>query len=154
MKLFKRRAKPDSAPNEAVNPGDDVAHDVADEADVDGAVAQAVEAPGQSGMLQRLRTGLSRSRNQFTEGLATLVLGKKQLDPALLEALEEQLIMADLGLEATSQVLESLRQRLDRRDLAASETVMSALKATLTELLADRESPLVCLLYTSPSPRD
>ncbi len=143
MKLFKRRAKPDSAPNEAVNPDDDVAHDVAAAADVGGAVAQSVEAPGQSGMFQRLRTGLSRSRNQFTEGLATLVLGKKQLDPALLEALEEQLIMADLGLEATSQVLESLRQRLDRKDLAASETVMSALKATLTELLADRENPLV-----------
>ena len=49
---------------------------------------------------------------------------------------------ADLGVEATRHVLESLRTRLDRKDLAASETVMSALKATLTELLADREIPL------------
>ena len=56
------------------------------------------------------------------------MLGKKQLDPALLEALEEQLIMADLGLEATDRVLESLRQRLDRKSLAEEETVMSALK--------------------------
>ena len=81
-------------------------------------------------------------RGQLTEGLASLVLGKKQLDPALLEALEEQLIMADLGLEATDRVLESLRQRLDRKSLAEEETVMSALKETLVEMLADQEQPL------------
>ena len=54
--------------------------------------------------------------------------------------------MADLGLEATDRVLESLRQRLDRKSLSAEETVMSALKETLTELLMDQSS-----LWTSPS---
>lgn len=143
MKLFKRRAKPDSVPDEAVNPGDDVERHGAIDRVGDGSPSSpAVEPQRTPGMFQRLRVGLSRSRHQFSEGLATLVLGKKQLDPDLLEALEEQLIMADLGLEATSSVLESLRQRLDRKDLAASETVMSALKATLTALLADREQPL------------
>ena len=143
MKLFKRRAKPDSVPDEAVNPRDDAERHGAIDRVGDGSPSSpAVEPQPTPGMFQRLRVGLSRSRHQFSEGLATLVLGKKQLDPDLLEALEEQLIMADLGLEATSSVLESLRQRLDRKDLAASETVMSALKATLTALLADREQPL------------
>ena len=142
MKLFKRRAKPDSVPDEVVNLGAAECNDVIDPVDDGSPSPSAVEPPRSPGMLQRLRVGLSRSRHQFSEGLAALVLGKKQLDPALLEALEEQLIMADLGLEATSSVLESLRQRLDRKDLAASETVMSALKATLTALLADREQPL------------
>ena len=59
-----------------------------------------------------------------------------------MEALEEQLIMADLGLEATHRVLELLRQRLDRKALAAEVTVMSALKDTLTELLAEQQKPL------------
>ena len=59
-----------------------------------------------------------------------------------MEALEEQLIMADLGLEATHRVLELLRQRLDRKALGAEETVMSALKETLTELLAEQQKPL------------
>ena len=59
-----------------------------------------------------------------------------------MEALEEQLIMADLGLEATHRVLELLRQRLDRKALGAEETVMSALKDTLTELLAEQQKPL------------
>jgi len=143
MKLFKRRAKPDSVPDEAVNPGDDAErHNPIDRAHDDSSSPSAAEPQRSPGMFQRLRMGLSRSRHQFSEGLATLVLGKKQLDPELLEALEERLIMADLGLEATSSVLESLRQRLDRKDLAASETVMSALKATLTALLADREQAL------------
>ena len=144
MKLFKRRPKADLASDEVVNPNKSLTSaDIAEAIDHDAGVPQAVEAQASSGMFHRLREGLSRSRNQFSEGLATLVLGKKQLDPDLMEALEEQLIMADLGLEATSQVLESLRQRLDRKDLAASETVMSALKATLTELLADRQEPML-----------
>ena len=70
------------------------------------------------------------------------MLGKKQLDPELLEALEEQLIMADLGLETTERVLELLRQRLDRKALAAEESVLSALKETLVELLEDQERAL------------
>ena len=112
MKLFKRRAKPDSVPDEAVKPGDDAErHGAIDRAGDDSPSSPAVEPQPSPGMFQRLRVGLSRSRHQFSEGLATLVLGKKQLDPDLLEALEEQLIMADLGLEATSSVLESLRQR-------------------------------------------
>ena len=87
-----------------------------DTSSVDSTFQSGVEQAGDSahgsacGMLGRLRDGLSRSGSQITDGLATLVLGKKQLDPALMEALEEQLIMADLGLDATHRVLELLRQ--------------------------------------------
>ena len=155
MKLFKRRAKPDRQP-------DDVKEDVPEETSANGVETSSHEhsggpdgatevepdpvptptEEGGAGVFERLRSGLSKSRGQFTEGLASIVLGKKQLDPALLEALEEQLIMADLGLETTERVLDLLRQRLDRRDLSAQEPVMSALKETLTELLADQECPL------------
>ena len=148
MKLFKRRPKTDSGeralPAEVDHAADGLANDAKDATEERVAIdpqtasnATPLEASGQSvesqgseassGVFERLRHGLSRSRGQFTEGLASLVLGKKQLDPALLEALEEQLIMADLGLEATDRVLESLRQRLDRKSLTEEETVMSAL---------------------------
>ena len=157
MKLFKRRAKPDrgtpaasptkaidGASTDEVEPGQ-----MPDTSSVDSTIQYGVEQAGDSepvaasaGMFGRLRDGLSRSRSQITDGLATLVLGKKQLDPALMEALEEQLIMADLGLEATHRVLELLRQRLDRKALGTEETVMSALKETLTELLAEQQKPL------------
>ena len=155
MKLFKRRPKPESSAR-AVSADSVAATDTDTDAaaaepsagpdaaavPASGSTAESQPAEASAGVLGRLREGLSRSRDQFTEGLASLVLGKKQLDPALLEALEEQLIMADLGLEATDRVLESLRQRLDRKSLSAEETVMSALKETLAELLMDQEQSL------------
>ena len=153
MKLFKRRPKPQSSAR-AVSADGDAAADTdaaatqpsagagAAAAPASGPTAKSQPAEASSGVFWRLREGLSRSRDQFTEGLASMVLGKKQLDPMLLEALEEQLIMADLGLEATDRVLESLRQRLDRKSLSAEETVMTALKETLTELLMDQEQSL------------
>ena len=157
MKLFKRRAKPDSG-TPAASPTEAIAGASAEEVEpgqmpdtssADSTIQSGVEQAGDSeplaapaGMFGRLRDGLSRSRSQITDGLAALVLGKKQLDPALMEALEKQLIMADLGLEATYRVLELLRQRLDRKALGAEETVMSALKETLTELLAEQQKPL------------
>ena len=153
MKLFKRRPKPEnsaraeSADSDASTDTDAAAAEPNAGADTaaapaSGSTAEPQPAEATAGVFGRLRTGLSRSRDQLTEGLASLVLGKKQLDPALLEALEEQLIMADLGLEATDRVLESLRQRLHRKSLSAEETVMSALKETLTELLMDQEQSL------------
>ncbi len=153
MKLFKRRPKPQSSAR-AVSADGDAAADTdaaatqpsagagAAAAPASGPTAESQPAEASSGVFGRLREGLSRSRDQFTEGLASMVLGKKQLDPMLLEALEEQLIMADLGLEATDRVLESLRQRLDRKSLSAEETVITALKETLTELLMDQEQSL------------
>tara|TARA_B100001063_G_scaffold49773_1_gene43785 strand:- start:80 stop:1180 length:1101 start_codon:yes stop_codon:yes gene_type:complete len=156
MKLFKRRAKPDSQPEgvKGMDPAQaaDSAQTSAGEEgevtaegagqDVPAPVGQAAPPETSATLFGRLRSGLSRSRGQFTEGLASLVLGKKQLDPELLEALEEQLIMADLGLETTERVLELLRQRLDRKALAAEESVLSALKETLVELLEDQERAL------------
>ena len=127
MKLFKRRAKPAGSEVPLSEP------------------EQHASEPTDSSstsVYQRLKSGLSRSRGQLGEGLASLLLGKKQLDGALAEALEEQLIMADLGLATTQQVLEQLRQRLSRQDMSRSETVMDTLKATLVELLADQEAPL------------
>lgn len=155
MKLFKRRAKPDEIKTETLTESDSADTQTSTDNADGGATPVAAgsstptgdaggAAPSElsSSVFERLRGGLSRSRGQLSEGLASLVLGKKQLDPTLLEALEEQLIMADLGLEATERVLESLRLRLGRSELSAQETVMSALKETLTELLADQESPL------------
>ena len=146
MKLFKRRAKPEPESTATTAPETDLQGAGASpspDAPQPSTPGDAVGGTDSPGMFTRLRAGLRRSRGQFSEGLSSLVLGKKQLDPALLEALEEQLIMADLGVETTEQVLQSLSARLDRKDLAAADTVMSALKQTLTELLADQESPLL-----------
>ena len=156
MKLFKRRAKPDSQPEGVKGIDSAEPPTVRRQRWLRSATSRrrvrmragrppcepAAPPETSATLFGRLRSGLSRSRGQFTEGLASLVLGKKQLDPELLEALEEQLIMADLGLETTERVLESLRQRLDRKALSAEESVLSSLKETLIELLEDQERAL------------
>jgi fused signal recognition particle receptor len=168
MKFFKRRTKPErgadaeaspdsvnaSSSGQPLAPQEDGNRDAADRAQQEAAQDPPVlSQPSAShtdekvGMFERLRAGLSRSRGQFAEGLANVVLGKKQLDPALLEALEEQLIMADLGLDTTKRVLELLRQRLDRKDLATEEPVMTALRETLVDLLAEHQAPLDVRLH-------
>ena len=76
----------------------------------DEASADAVQTSGQksgqtSGVLGRLRQRLKRTRSTLTEGLARLVLGQKVIDAELLEEIEAQLLMADVGVEATQQII-------------------------------------------------
>jgi len=87
------------------------------------------------GMFKRLSKGLSRTRHSFTEGVTTLVLGKKVIDAELLEALENQLLMADVGVDATEQIMNDLTQRVSRKELHDPEGLLQALQDELTLIL-------------------
>ncbi|WP_395812410.1 signal recognition particle-docking protein FtsY [Devosia sp.] len=69
---------------------------------------------------QRLATGLKRSSDQLTTGIAS-VFTKKKLDAAMLEDLEDILIQSDFGLEMASQVTEKLRRERFDRDISTEE---------------------------------
>lgn len=90
----------------------------------------------------RIRKGLSRTGNQFSTSLGNLLLGKKVIDDELLEEIETQLLMADVGLEATSEIVDDLTTRVVRKQLADSEALYQALKKHLHELLLKVEAPL------------
>ncbi|MBT3197916.1 MAG: signal recognition particle-docking protein FtsY, partial [Gammaproteobacteria bacterium] len=68
------------------------------------------------GLFGRLREKLSRTRTHLGDGMANLLLGKKDLDEELLEELETRLLMADVGIEATEEILSGLPGRLSRRE--------------------------------------
>lgn len=89
---------------------------------------------------ERLRAGLSASRERLTRPLAALV-GRSALGDADLEALESALLMADVGMPATEQLLADLRLRWKRAEAGADPSVL--LKASLTALLLPLERPLV-----------
>ena len=93
-------------------------------------------------MFGRLRQGLSRTRSNLADGLATLVAGRKTIDPDLLDDIETQLLTADFGLEATDHVIEALKARVKRRQLSDPQALMEALKEELRELLAPCSAPL------------
>ncbi len=97
------------------------------------------ESESQDGVLQRLKRGLSRTSEQLASGVGTLLLGRKEIDAALLEDLEAELLMADVGVEATREIVASLTAQVARKQLADSAALYMGLQRELTNLLADSE---------------
>ncbi|MEC8740937.1 MAG: signal recognition particle-docking protein FtsY [Pseudomonadota bacterium] len=90
----------------------------------------------------RLKNGLSKTRGRVTAGVQTLVLGGKAIDQAVLDDVEGQLLSADVGLEATDQIVGNLREKLDRRQLSDGEAFLAGLKQELQEILKPSSKPL------------
>lgn len=104
--------------------------------------APAPEEPAKkTGFFRQLRQSLSRSRRAFGEGLASLVLGRKQIDDELLEEIETLLLTADVGVDATSEIIEELTSRVRRKELADPEALIAALKEQLRQILLACQRP-------------
>ncbi|PCJ32319.1 MAG: signal recognition particle-docking protein FtsY [Gammaproteobacteria bacterium] len=91
----------------------------------------------------RLKKGLSRSSSKLTEGLASLVLGKKIIDDDLLEDLETQLLTADLGIDATQTIIDDLTSRVARKQLGDADALFQALHDDMVAILQPSSQPLV-----------
>lgn len=94
------------------------------------------------GWLSRLNDGLKRTRKAFSDGLARLVYGKKQIDAGLLRELETQLLTADLGVEVTDHILKQLTDQVARNELNDPQRLIEALKKLLEEQLQPYDQPL------------
>lgn len=101
------------------------------------------EAPEKSGLFARLRSGLKRTRHQFTEGLSSLFLGKKEIDAALLTEIETQLLLADLGMDVCTSVIQQLTQQVVRQELHDPQQLLLHLKNILADILQPCSVPLV-----------
>jgi len=95
-----------------------------------------------AGLFASLRQRLSKTRQNLSSGLADLLLGKKQIDDELLEQLQDQLLMADVGMPATQKITSRLTESLQRRQLKDSESLIGALKQIMSEILAPSAVPL------------
>ncbi len=91
----------------------------------------------------RIKRGLSRTSQQFGAGLGNLLLGKKALDDELLEEIETQLLVADVGMEATQEIIDALTDSVARKELADSDALYAKLKALMHDMLGEVEAPLV-----------
>ena len=99
-------------------------------------------ADNQGGWFARLRQGLSKTSASIGEGMASLFLGKKAIDDELLEEIETRLLTADVGVEATGAIIQSLTQKVARKQLTDSDALFKALQEELTALLRPVEQPL------------
>ncbi len=96
----------------------------------------------EGGMFARLKNVLTRTRSSLTEGLATLVLGKKEIDAEVLEELETQLLLADVGVDATRTIVNDLTARAQRKQLGDVDALFAALREDMQALLQPCVKPL------------
>lgn len=91
----------------------------------------------------RLKAGLRRTSTSFSTGVGNLFLGKKIIDDELLEELETQLLLADVGIDATQLIIGNLTQRVSRKELADADALYRALQQELKALIAPCTAPLI-----------
>ncbi len=102
------------------------------------------------GFFARLKQGLSKTSASIGEGMASLFLGKKVIDDELLEDIETRLLTADVGVEATSVIIQSLTQKVARKQLTDADALYKSLQGELTNMLKPVEQPLVITSQNKP----
>ena len=90
----------------------------------------------------RLKQGLKRTRQNLGDGLARILLGKKAIDQALIDEIETQLLMADVGVEVCQALIDTVTKKLARNELADGDAVFELLQQELLSLLQPCEKPL------------
>ena len=98
------------------------------------------------GLIGRLRRGLQKTGS----GIGQLFLGRKQIDAELLEELETLLLMADVGMEATTRIIDDLTGRLKRNELADTSALQAALREDMLAILQPVAEPLVIPEQSKP----
>lgn len=91
---------------------------------------------------KRLQQGLKRTSNQLGNALTNLVLSKKAIDAELLEELETQLLLADVGITTSEKILARLSERVNRKELTDPQALITALKQQLKEILLPCSIPI------------
>ncbi|MFP7609799.1 signal recognition particle-docking protein FtsY [Serratia quinivorans] len=105
------------------------------------AVTQEQERPTKEGFFARLKRSLVKTKQNLGSGFIGLFRGKK-IDDDLFEELEEQLLIADVGVETTSKIITSLTQHASRKQLKDAEALYGKLKEEMSEILAKVDQPL------------
>ncbi|RRJ82685.1 signal recognition particle-docking protein FtsY [Aestuariirhabdus litorea] len=109
----------------------------------------------QEGLFGRMKRGLAKTRSGLVAGVTTLFIGKKEIDDDLLEELETQLLVADVGMAATREIIDGLIQRVKYKELDDADALLGALKSELRTLLEpanrqlaidDSKTPFVILV--------
>jgi len=90
----------------------------------------------------RIKAGLTRTKANLTKQLGNLFLGAKEIDDDLLEEIETLLLMADVGVEATTEIIERLTDKVERKQLGDAQALQVALKEELAALLHEVDEPL------------
>ncbi|MCS6713445.1 signal recognition particle-docking protein FtsY [Proteus terrae] len=99
------------------------------------------EKPKKEGFFSRLKKGLLKTRQNLGSGFLGLFRGKK-IDDELFEELEEQLLIADVGMETTTKIITSLTKHATHKDLKDAEALYGKLREEMSDILSKVDKPL------------
>ena len=108
------------------------------------------EKPGVRGFFKRLRAKLNVGPAWLTTDIKDLLPVGRKIDAEILDELETRLITADVGMEATTRILQDLRRRVARKELGDVDALLGALSSAMLEILQPVERPLVIEPPSSP----
>ncbi|EML5935536.1 signal recognition particle-docking protein FtsY [Providencia rettgeri] len=100
------------------------------------------EKPKKEGFFARLKKGLLKTRQNLGSGFLGLFSGKK-IDDDLFDELEEQLLIADVGVDTTRKIINNLTAHASRKDLKDAEALYGKLREEMSDILAKVDKPLV-----------
>jgi fused signal recognition particle receptor len=100
------------------------------------------EKPGVRGFFKRLRAKINVGPAWLTTDIKDLLPVGRKIDADILDELETRLITADVGMEATTRILEDLRRRVARKELGDVEALLGALSSAMLDILKPVERPL------------
>ncbi len=101
------------------------------------------------GFFDKLKQGLSKTKNSFEEKMNNVFSNFRKVDEDLLEELEEILIMSDVGVETSTKIIGNLRNRIKREKIEDSEAVKQALREEIKQIFDELDNSLH--LETTPS---
>lgn len=101
------------------------------------------EQKGKTGFWRGLKNGLGKTRGRLAAGVGNLLLGEKEVDDSVMEDLEAALLMTDVGVEATSVIMQALAARVQRQELNNTRALHAALKTELKAMLEPLVRPLL-----------
>ncbi|MFL4293017.1 signal recognition particle-docking protein FtsY [Enterobacter asburiae] len=104
-------------------------------------IVQEQEKPTKEGFFARLKRSLLKTKENLGSGFISLFRGKK-IDDDLFEELEEQLLIADVGVETTRKIIANLTEGASRKQLRDAEALYGLLKDEMGEILAKVDEPL------------
>ncbi|MCU6158386.1 signal recognition particle-docking protein FtsY [Enterobacter hormaechei] len=111
------------------------------EEQVEEEIVQEQEKPTKEGFFARLKRSLLKTKENLGSGFISLFRGKK-IDDDLFEELEEQLLIADVGVETTRKIIANLTEGASRKQLRDAEALYGLLKDEMGEILAKVDEPL------------
>ncbi len=130
-------------PVPAESPAEPAGEPAGREADAEAALGvQEPESSPRGGLFARLRSGLSKTREGFVRKVDRALFGRKEIDAETLEALEEVLITADLGVHTVEALIGEIQERVSRKELTSPEALREHLREAIRDILVADEGHL------------